>query len=85
MAMEKEPIRPRDEATPMGSVWLIVLASMMLTTAVFGGYHWWRFTQAQAEHERALVALADFQSELSAYIAYLEANGTSSPEGYFTQ
>jgi len=81
--VEQRDTRQSNQATPMKSVWLIVLLSMLLTTVGFGGYQWLRYTKARAEHRRAIEKLVTLQGELSAYIAYLQEHGTSSPERYF--
>lgn len=85
MSDERSPVESIEKRTPMRSVWGVVIGTVALTSAFFGGYQWWRFEEAREEHRAAIQASETFRAELSEYISYLERYGTSTPEMFFEQ
>lgn len=85
MADESILQKADDKQTSMKSVWFVVLVSVLLTSGIFGGYQYLRFVKAQEAHRAAMEELERFRAELSAYIAYLQSHGTSTPIMYFSE
>jgi hypothetical protein len=61
----------------MGSVWLIVLLSLLLTIGVGYGLHSYRFNAIRAENNALVAGVRERIADLSGYRAALERGGLS--------